>query len=89
MSAADAGRRWRWWIAIAALLAFSFFLRVWGARQGLPYRPELLSFDGQSEPDAAIWEAGVVRGHLIGRASTIYGGSSEIQKNVVAKALGL
>ncbi len=59
------------------------------ARQGLPYRPELLTFDGESEPHAALWEAGIVRGHLIGRASTIYGGSSEIQKNVVAKALGL
>ena len=33
---------------------------------------------------------GIVRDHLHGRAATIYGGSNEIQRNIIAKAaLGL
>src|SRR4051812_39613224 len=34
---ADTGRRWPWWIALAAVLAVALGLRLWGIRQGLPY----------------------------------------------------
>ena len=41
-AAPDPGRTgrtadWRWWAAVAGLLAFSLVLRVWGAEHGLPY----------------------------------------------------
>ncbi|HEV3229347.1 MAG TPA: glycosyltransferase family 39 protein [Solirubrobacteraceae bacterium] len=29
--------RWRWWLALAALLAGALALRLWGIRQGLPF----------------------------------------------------
>src|SRR5215470_8413501 len=43
MSAADElapfapGRRWPWLLAVIALLAGAFVLRLWGVKQGLPY----------------------------------------------------
>jgi alkylation response protein AidB-like acyl-CoA dehydrogenase len=56
---------------------------------GLPYPVETLSPDwaGAAGPSHA---AGFAREYLHGRALTIYGGSSEIQRNIIAKAvLGL
>ena len=31
------GMRWRWWLAVAAVLALALALRLWGIAQGLPY----------------------------------------------------
>lgn len=56
---------------------------------GLPYSLEQLDYSGLDTPDDGVWASGLIRAHLIGRASTIYGGSSEIQRNVIAKGLGL
>ncbi|MEO3388431.1 acyl-CoA dehydrogenase family protein [Mesorhizobium sp. CAU 1741] len=58
------------------------------ARLGLPYDTSRLHGDGLSRDDALMM-TGLLRGHLSGRAATIYGGTSEIQKNIVAKAIGL
>ena len=54
----------------------------------LPYPDQMLiDNEGPVGPDAAIPG---IKGMLFGRASTIFGGSTEIQKNIVAKAvLGL
>ena len=39
---------------------------------------------------SSVERDGVVREHLYSRAATIYGGSNEIQRNIIAKAvLGL
>ena len=56
---------------------------------GLGYSVDRLRFDGATPPPEDVWESGSIRCHLIGRASTIYGGSSEIQRNLIAKGLGL
>ncbi len=58
------------------------------ARLGLPYDTTLLH-DELSRDDDDQFLSGLMRGHLAGRASTIFGGTSEIQKNIVAKAIGL
>jgi alkylation response protein AidB-like acyl-CoA dehydrogenase len=55
---------------------------------------ELLGHDGLvCEPDAALDvgpHAGLVQEFLYSRASTIYGGSNEIQRNILARqVLGL
>lgn len=55
---------------------------------GLPYDTARLHGDGHDE-DFDLFMSGMMRNHLSGRAATIYGGSSEIQKNIVAKAIGL
>ena len=56
-------------------------------RVGLPYDPAILA--GDAAPDD-INSTGLLRRHLIGRASTIFGGAAEVQKNIIAKsALGL
>lgn len=59
------------------------------ARLGLPYDTSRLHSDGMDAPDEMLLMTGLMRNHLAGRAATIYGGSSEIQKNIVAKAIGL
>jgi hypothetical protein len=55
---------------------------------GLPYPAlELLDNEGPIGPEYAV---PVLKGMLFGRAASIFGGSNEIQKNIVAKAvLGL
>lgn len=58
------------------------------ARLGLPYDTDLLHDTAPGREDDQHL-AGLMRGHLAGRASTIFGGTSEIQKNIVAKAIGL
>jgi alkylation response protein AidB-like acyl-CoA dehydrogenase len=56
-------------------------------RVGLPYDPAVLSGDVAAD---ALNSTGLLRRHLIGRASTIFGGAAEVQKNIIAKsALGL
>jgi alkylation response protein AidB-like acyl-CoA dehydrogenase len=56
-------------------------------RVGLPYDPAILS--GNAAEDD-LNSTGLLRKHLIGRASTIFGGAAEVQKNIIAKAaLGL
>ncbi|HEY4098538.1 MAG TPA: hypothetical protein VGM33_23645, partial [Baekduia sp.] len=34
---APTGHRWRWALAVGVLLIGSFLVRIWGAKQGLPY----------------------------------------------------
>ncbi len=55
-------------------------------RSGLPYDESALrTFDSPH-----LEATGLLRTHLIGRASTIYGGAAEVQKDIIAKtALGL
>jgi alkylation response protein AidB-like acyl-CoA dehydrogenase len=52
-------------------------------RVGLPYDPAILTGDAAGDD---INSTGLVRRHLIGRASTIFGGAAEVQKNIIAKA---
>ncbi|WP_420394500.1 acyl-CoA dehydrogenase family protein [Acuticoccus sp.] len=60
------------------------------ARQGLPYQPEALDAGWNGELIGPPEMAGILYEHLTRRAATIYGGSSEIQRNIIAKgALGL
>ena len=40
-----------------------------------------------NEPSYFEEGPGLMRSHLCGRAATIYGGSSEVQKNIMSKAL--
>ena len=55
-----------------------------------PYEPEALSPGWNEEPIGPEYAPGVAPQFLYGRATTIYGGSNEIQKNVIAKmVLGL
>jgi alkylation response protein AidB-like acyl-CoA dehydrogenase len=62
----------------------------WLGPQALVYDPAQLHADQPAShvgPDAT---PGFVREYLHGRAATIYGGSNEIQRNIIAKAeLGL
>ena len=37
MSAAEARRRWPWWLALTGVLAVALGLRLWGVAHGLPY----------------------------------------------------
>jgi len=59
------------------------------ARRGLPYKLDALFGSGIDMPSETELMTGLMRNHLAGRAATIYGGSSEIQKNIVAKAMGI
>jgi len=55
-----------------------------------PYEPEALSPGWNEEPIGPDYAPGVLPQFLYGRASSIYGGSNEIQKNIIAKmVLGL
>lgn len=57
------------------------------ARNGLAYHAPALSGEQAGAFDG---NAGAIREYLHGRASTIYGGSNEIQRNIIAKTvLGL
>ncbi len=57
---------------------------------GLAFQTEALNPDWQGEAAGPAQAPGAVSEYLHGRASTIYGGSSEIQRNIIAKAfLGL
>jgi len=51
----------------------------------LPYLPEE---DGRNEPtDGPDWAATVAPTYFNWRKISIYGGSNEIQKNIIAKAI--
>jgi alkylation response protein AidB-like acyl-CoA dehydrogenase len=50
-------------------------------RRGLPYDARLLASHEIEDPDSI----GLLRMHLIGRASTIFGGAAEVQRNIIAQ----
>ncbi len=59
-------------------------------RHGLVYQHEALNAGWNGEMIGPESSADVIYEHLYRRAATIYGGSSEVQKNIIAKgALGL
>jgi alkylation response protein AidB-like acyl-CoA dehydrogenase len=59
-------------------------------RAGMAFDPALVRGEGAMPPIGPFESTGLVRDHLHGRATTIYGGSNEIQRNIIAKAaLGL
>ncbi|MDB5857785.1 MAG: pimeloyl-CoA dehydrogenase large subunit [Ramlibacter sp.] len=62
----------------------------WLGAQALAYRPSDVHRASPASPDGPAATAGFMREYLYGRAATIYGGSNEIQRNIIAKAeLGL
>ena len=54
---------------------------------GIIFDPLAVSGDGLPSPTGCPEAPGLVRDHLHSRAATIYGGSNEIQRNIIAKAL--
>lgn len=57
---------------------------------GLVFDPESVRGEGIPPVIGPVQAAGIVRDHLHARATTIYGGSNEIQRQIIAKAaLGL
>lgn len=59
-------------------------------RHGLAYQTDALHAGWNGEAIGPEESAGLIYEHLYRRAATIYGGSSEIQKNIIAKgSLGL
>ncbi len=50
-----------------------------------PYEPEALTPGWNEEPIGPDYAAPVMPKYLYGRAASIYGGSNEIQKNIIAK----
>ena len=59
-------------------------------RHGLVYQHDALSAGWNGDPIGPEKSAAVMYEHLYRRAATIYGGSSEVQRNIIAKgALGL
>ena len=57
---------------------------------GIIFDPRTVEGDGLPSPAGCPEAPGIVRDHLHGRAVTIYGGSNEVQRNIIAKAvLGL
>jgi alkylation response protein AidB-like acyl-CoA dehydrogenase len=57
---------------------------------GITFDPTLVRGEGRMPPIGPFESTGLVRDHLHGRATTIYGGSNEVQRNIIAKAaLGL
>jgi alkylation response protein AidB-like acyl-CoA dehydrogenase len=62
----------------------------WLGGAGAVYDPAFVHGDVARSPVGAARTPGFVREYLHGRAATIYGGSNEIQRNIIAKAeLGL
>jgi len=56
----------------------------------MPYDRDLLRADANLEPIGPEYGVGLMTEHLLRRAASIYGGSNEVQRNIIAKAvLGL
>ena len=57
---------------------------------GLPYEPDMLSAAGNSRPVAPAYATAETLRYFMKRGETIYGGSDEVQRNILAKrVLGL
>ena len=57
---------------------------------GALFDPAAAHGAGSMPPEGPFEATGILRDHLHGRATTIYGGSNEVQRNIIAKAvLGL
>jgi hypothetical protein len=57
---------------------------------GIVFDPASVMGEGTPSPVGRTEAPGIVRDHLYGRATTIFGGSNEIQRNIITKAvLGL
>jgi alkylation response protein AidB-like acyl-CoA dehydrogenase len=57
---------------------------------GIVFDPHSVEGEGTPSPIGSPEAPGIIRDHLHGRATTIYGGSNEVQRNIIAKsALGL
>ena len=57
---------------------------------GIAYDPADLDGMGRAPAQGPFAAPGILKDHLHGRAATIYGGSNEIQRNIIAKSvLGL
>ena len=54
---------------------------------GIVFDPDLAKGFGAPPPEGPFEATGILRDHLHGRATTIYGGSNEIQRNIIAKAV--
>ena len=60
------------------------------ARHGMAYQTDALLAGWNGDRIGPLQSAGLIHEHLIRRAATIYGGSSEVQRSVIAKGgLGL
>jgi hypothetical protein len=60
------------------------------AYYGLPYSPDQFRPDWNEPPVGPEYTSGIMADRLLRRAASIYGGSNEIQKNIIAKrVLGL
>lgn len=57
------------------------------ARRGLPYAPHTVLSDAPEAADVPQGASGMLREYLYLRAATIYGGSNEIQRNILAKSV--
>jgi alkylation response protein AidB-like acyl-CoA dehydrogenase len=57
------------------------------ARRGLPYSTGTVLSDAAEAADVPEGASGMLREYLYLRAATIYGGSNEIQRNILAKSL--
>ncbi len=57
---------------------------------GMVFDPAAAQGEGHLPPAGPFEATGILRDHLHGRATTIYGGSNEIQRNIISKSvLGL
>jgi alkylation response protein AidB-like acyl-CoA dehydrogenase len=62
----------------------------WLGAHGVVYDAATVHGDAPRAPVGPVLGPGLVHEYLHGRAATIYGGSNEIQRNIIAKAeLGL
>jgi len=57
---------------------------------GMPYELDTLRADSNAESAVPDYGVGLMTEHLLRRAATIYGGTNEVQRNIISKAvLGL